>query len=175
MPAPRHQAGFTIIELIVTIAVAALLLGVAIPAFNDLVRNNQMRTAVNSLAMDFAYARSEATKRFDPVVICRSDDGAACSTDADTTWSGGWLLFVDLDRDEALDAGEPLLRVRESMDAIAITTVNFDDFITFRRNGSANSAGRFEMVDDRGAPSLRVVCVSVAGSVRVQETVACGA
>jgi type IV fimbrial biogenesis protein FimT len=89
----RKLAGFTLIELMVTLAVAAIALGIAIPSFNQTMRNNSSATLGNEMAGALNYARSEAIKRGKRVSICASNDGASCL--AANNWKEGWLVFVD--------------------------------------------------------------------------------
>jgi len=123
------QPGFTLVELMFVLTVAAILLSIGIPGFRDFVRNSRMTTAANDLLADYNLARSEAVKRRVPVTLCKSDDGAACDDDPDTAFVG-WIVFVDdadptaaaaTDGDGAVDAGEDILRGRELLDTIDVS------------------------------------------------------
>jgi type IV fimbrial biogenesis protein FimT len=88
----RRPSGFSILELIVAVSVAAILFGIGIPSFMDTLRNNRIAAESNELMTALATARSEATKRGIQVSICPAN-GNAC---ADTTdWKSGWLVFTD--------------------------------------------------------------------------------
>ena len=86
------QQGFTLIELIVTIVVAAILSALAIPAFQTFVMNDRDSAQINALAYSFNYARSEAVKEDLPggVTVCPST-GAICSGTA--AWAQGWIVY----------------------------------------------------------------------------------
>lgn len=100
------QRGFNIIELMVTIAVLGVLLGVGIPGVESYIQNSRMTTQINSLSTSLSQARSEAIKLNQRVVACVSSDGAACdSAGSGHGWNVGWLLFVDRNRDGNLDQG----------------------------------------------------------------------
>ncbi len=92
--APRweleRQAGFTLLELMVTVAVAAILLVVGVPAFTSFVQNNRAATHANELVTAFALARNEAIRRGAATVICSSMDGATCAGGND--WTVGWIV-----------------------------------------------------------------------------------
>ncbi|WP_323813030.1 GspH/FimT family pseudopilin [Cellvibrio sp. NN19] len=89
----RKIKGFTLIELMVTLAVAAIVLGIAIPSFNQTMRNNSSSALGTELAGALNFARAEAVKRAKRVSICASSDGATCL--AADNWAKGWLVFVD--------------------------------------------------------------------------------
>jgi type IV fimbrial biogenesis protein FimT len=89
--------GFTLIELMVTVTVLAILLSIGIPSFSDVIRNNRTAAATNSLVTSLNFARSEALKRGMPVTVCPAND-AVNPTDCDgnsTGWDKGWLVFSD--------------------------------------------------------------------------------
>ena len=79
MDTKREQGGFTLLELMVTLAVASILAVIALPSFRDLLRKNQVSSANNALLADLSYARSEAITRGNIVSICPSSDGATCT------------------------------------------------------------------------------------------------
>jgi len=95
----RKIQGFTLIELMLTLTVAAIVLGIAIPSFNQTMLNNSSASLGSELSVALNYARSEAVKRAKRVSICASDNGTSCL--AINNWDKGWLVFVD---DAATDA-----------------------------------------------------------------------
>ena len=88
----RHSksAGFTLYELMVTLAVAAIIISFGVPSFQSLVQDNRAVTHTNDLVTALNYARSEATRRGAPIDVCASTDGAACSGAND--WTVGWIV-----------------------------------------------------------------------------------
>jgi type IV fimbrial biogenesis protein FimT len=97
-----HSRGFTLLELMVTIAVGGVLLTLGVPSFVDVVRNNRATTNVNELLTAFSIARSESIRRGANVSVCRSSDGATCSG----AWADGWIVFRD---DAATDTAAPVV------------------------------------------------------------------
>lgn len=89
----RTQAGFTLIELMVVIAVAAVLLAIAVPSFRSLTQINRAAGEVNALSNDLQFARAEAIKEGLPVSICVSTNGTSCASS--NTWQSGWIVFSD--------------------------------------------------------------------------------
>lgn len=90
----RHaNRGFTILELMVTLAVLAVLMAIAVPAFRGTMRRAQIGNTVNTLVGDLQYARSEAAMRRQFVSVCRSVDGKVCATDA-SNYDVGYLIYA---------------------------------------------------------------------------------
>jgi type IV fimbrial biogenesis protein FimT len=88
----RDDSGFTLVELMVTIAVLAILLAIGIPAFASLIASNRLTSATNELIASLQTARTEALRRNVRVTVCPAAPGAtACSGD----WRDGWIAFVD--------------------------------------------------------------------------------
>ena len=142
--APTRARGFTLLELMVTITVAAMVLALGVPSFVDLVRNNRAATNVNELLTAFAIARSESIKRGSNVSVCRSSDGATCTA----AWSEGWIVFSD---NAATDTAAPVvgevLRVWPQMpgDATVTTFANGAavdiGWVRFAPRGAVRTAG----------------------------------
>ena len=88
--------GFTMIELVVTMAVLAILVALAAPSFTSVINNNRLTGNANELLSTLQSARMEAVRRNAPIVICRNDTpdtGTTCNTGAGA-WQG-WMSFVD--------------------------------------------------------------------------------
>jgi type IV fimbrial biogenesis protein FimT len=93
-------SGFTLLELVITIAIAGILMAMAIPSFNAMMRNNRLTTYANEMVTSLNLARSEAIKRGVNVSVRKL---SAAGTG--TYWSNsGWNVFVDIDGDGTLDA-----------------------------------------------------------------------
>lgn len=96
---PAGSSGFTLLELMIALAIVGILLAVAAPNYRDAMMNVRISAQTNDLMADLALARSEALKRSLPVLLCASTDGKACGG----VWSDGWIVFPDADNDGALD------------------------------------------------------------------------
>lgn len=176
----QKARGFTLIELIVTVAIAALLLGIGVPSFVRTVKSNSMSSGVNAFMSDLRYARSEAVRRGGKVVMCRSEDPEsatpACAAAGATVkgWASGWLVFHDLDGDGGWSAGDTTLRVQApltSVDAVLEGTPTAATKFKFTATGRLNevaSAAKLVFGGDSYAEDLkRVVCVSAGGRARI--------
>ncbi len=143
----RSARGVTLIELMVTVAVATVMLMVAVPSLQSFVRGTQLRTTASDLGTTLQFARSEAIKRGWPVTVCKSSSTQAAnpSCDNNATWQQGWLVFVDHNQDGALTTvpsasfpADTALRVGTP----AATTVvisggaSFPNHVIFRPSGS---------------------------------------
>jgi len=82
--------GFTLIEMMVTIAVAAMLLMIAVPSFRNASLSSQLRSAANDFIASSNFARSEAIKRGSAVTLCVSTDGSTCAAGG---WEQGWIVL----------------------------------------------------------------------------------
>ena len=128
-PDRRTTRGFSLLELMFTLAVASILVTVGVPGFVDIVRNNRAAANANEMVTALSIARSEAIRRGARVSICRSADQAACAG----TWTDGWIVFVD---GAATDSTSPpvvseVLRVWQgpSGDAAVNASANFVRFL----------------------------------------------
>ncbi|MCP1726270.1 type IV fimbrial biogenesis protein FimT [Natronospira proteinivora] len=87
-----NQRGLTLLELMITLAVAGVLFALAAPNFRTMVQNNRITTQVNEFVTATTYARSEAIRRGGSVTLCRSIDQATCAEDGDD-WADGWAVM----------------------------------------------------------------------------------
>lgn len=114
----QTRMGFSLIELMVTIAVLAILVAVALPSFTHTIRNNQFQALQDSLLSAFQFARSEAINRNSAVSICPSVNGQSCSGNAN--WNNGWIIYQDSGAGNS-SAIEQILRVERLDVALTIS------------------------------------------------------
>jgi len=161
---PMDIKGFTVVEMMIALAVAGILVSFAVPAFNTSIQNNRMATQINELHTALSLARSEAIKRNTDTTVCRSSDGASCTG----TWSDGWIVFVDDNFDGTVDAGEEILRVHGALEGE--NTLEFSQTrVIYASSGIARtgSNGTFTLCDSRGTTSARGLVVGVSGRPRM--------
>ncbi|MEE9354028.1 MAG: GspH/FimT family pseudopilin [Methylococcaceae bacterium] len=92
MTKTKLSKGFSLIELLVTVSMLGIILGMAIPSFRSMISDNQMSTQSNDFLSDINFARSEAVKRGESVSLCKSSDSTTCSTSASIGWEAGWVI-----------------------------------------------------------------------------------
>jgi len=105
----RRCDGWTLVELMIALALAALTVSLALPGYRDWIATYQLASHAEQLAGSLALARAEAIKRGLRVNLCRAADGRRCTDGAG--WEAGWLVYVDADRDGRNAGDEPVLRV----------------------------------------------------------------
>lgn len=97
----QRQAGVTMVELMIVVAIAAILATIAAPSFSDFINNTRLTSIMTQLTGDLNRARSEAIKRNSWVMVCARSTNTACGTN----WGNGWLVCQDSEPDGACDAG----------------------------------------------------------------------
>jgi type IV fimbrial biogenesis protein FimT len=98
----RRMTGFNLVELLVTITIASILMGIGVPSYRYVTNSNRVASEVNALLGDMMIARSEAIKEGQTVTVCPSNDGATCDANA-TDWSEGWIVFTDFNSNGTVD------------------------------------------------------------------------
>lgn len=175
----KRQNGFTITELLVVMAIVAILLGIGVPSYRYITNSYRLSAEVNSLSGDLQYARAEAVKEGQPVIVCTSTSGAACTN---STWNQGWIVFADLNNDGQVTTGganpESVLHVQAAFTGThpdTITPSNAVNWIRFNREGFGTSAAglvttTFTLVDGStgNAAYTRCLLLQPVGMVVIQ-------
>lgn len=140
------QRGMTLVELMTTLLVLAIVLGLGVPAFRNVVDTNRMAAAVNELVASLHFARSEAIKRRANTTLCASRDAARCDDGAGLR--DGWIVFVDgvppAPPNGVVDGADTLLQVRAAIPE-TITTVAVDPGVGLHYVAFAPSGFRQEI------------------------------
>lgn len=158
--------GFTLIEMLVALAIAALLAAFAVPAVSGAFESARARSAESALVGSLARAGSGAALGGRRTVLCPSRDGTSCAEGAD--WSGGWLVFQDLDADRERDAGEAEIARHGALEGrVRLRTTSGRSRIVFQGYGSnAGSNATFTLCDGRGAEYGRALVLNNRGQLR---------
>jgi type IV fimbrial biogenesis protein FimT len=180
----RHT-GFTLIEMMMVLAISAILLTVAVPSFVSMTKNNKLTSHVNTLVSHVHFARSEASKRGTRIILCRTADATASSPTCGGTahtWSNGWLVFAlgdttgrptpylyDNTKDTLLILGEARAGVNVKTNGAVNNNLEFNDDGSTAENGS----GLFVFCDDRGESYGKQIEVLPTGRAQISSTTDC--
>ena len=170
-----QQKGFTLIELMTAISVAAILSTVGIPSFSSMIQNNKAVAEANSWHATLTYARSESIKRNMNVTICQSANGIICTTDV--SWNNGWIMFVDGNADSEFSTGEEILKIKDSGDSTAdLVRVNStDNYISYTPTGNAAAKDGSPVntewklcIENSGNDKTKVIAINNSGRAKVK-------
>jgi len=135
------QRGFTLVELLVTLAVMAILLPIGLSGLGEAVTSMRLTSASNLLLSQIHHARSEAIKRNSRVVLCKSSDGATCA--AAGGWEQGWIIFHDPNNNGAREGAETLIQREASLTGNLKFTGNLNvaSYLSFAPSGATRLVG----------------------------------
>lgn len=173
----HKENGFSLVELTVTVALSALLLSMAVPSMGTFLSNARQTSTINNFVSSIHMARSTAIEANTDVTICPSESGRNCEN---VGWDRGWIVFKDLDNNQAVDAHDEIVRVYHQADGVTIRTSQTDRFLRYRPNGRivheqvGGSAGEFTICDSRGADHARVMILDLSGRPLLTQTLTDG-
>jgi type IV fimbrial biogenesis protein FimT len=160
--------GFTILEMLLVLAITAILMVIGIPALQTYEMRQRMSAAMHLLHSHLALARNDAILFNTEVVACPGTAVAGCTEGAD--WSAGWIVFADLNGDRRHQPGENLLRAEPGLEQLVIRSTSGRTNLRFYPNGSApGSNGSITFCDGRGPPGARKLVISNTGRIRRDE------
>jgi len=169
--------GMTIVEMMLTLGIVAVLVAMATPSFTGMVQNSRIRGQSSDLLVNLAVARAEAAKRGQRVTMCPTTTYAAtppsCQTGTlGTAWGQGYMVFVDVNQDGAFNSGtDVLITVSERLSGNNILTSNgFTNApvnaLQFRPSGATNlpaAGGTFKLCDSRSGNVGRLITLQPTG------------
>ncbi len=188
----KKNSGFTLLELLITLAIVAILLTVGVPSLRSMMQGNQLVSSTNELLSALHVARSEAIKSNGRVTICESSNGTSCAATGD--WKDGWIVFIDADglldnTGSACTATgtDCLLRVHNGFTDRSLSVSGVDNggapitSFTFTSRGlpkASNGSAQFgtysicSFDDSDNVINSRAVVLSLSGRVRVSDNTA---
>ena len=157
----KKHTGFTLVELMITLVLVAILATIGVPSFMSLIANNRLTTQANELVSSLNLARSEAIKRNTRVTVCRSSTGTSCGG----TWSNGWIVFVDAGTAGSVDAGDEILRVRNGVTSGMNLTAGTVNAVQFQTLGLSTQTDFILAVTNCTGDNKRLINVATSGRV----------
>jgi type IV fimbrial biogenesis protein FimT len=171
--------GFTLVELMVVLAIMAVMVGAAAPAMASWMDSVRRTALVESFVNDLWFTRSEAVRRNARAAMCRSSDGERCAEQGD--WSQGWIVFEDRDENGTLGDDEPLIAQRSGLpvgwrlfgNATVARHVTYTELGVTKHPSGAFQAGTLTLcrASDGAAEAVRVVINSLGRPRTVRVTV----
>lgn len=166
-----RNSGFTLIELMVTIAVLAIIVTMGVPSFRNIIVSNSVSFDRDEFFSLVTFARSEAVKRGTAVTICKSSDGSSC--DDSLAWNAGWMAFHDANGDGVKDSGDDIVRTVGALDGqVAVSHSAGEDRVTYGSQGvllsdpgTSNGRGQgvFTFSHSAGSQFDRTVDIGITG------------
>ena len=172
----KSENGFTLVELIITLAIGAILLTIGVPSFQNYILDNRLVTQANRISNDINIARSAAIKYQRPGEICISADSttATPTCTGGTDWSVGWIVWVDKDRDGTPDVPGEIIITAEALSGSTTLTSAALGAISYDSRGFATSTDTLTLCDDRTGEVGRSIDIRGAGRINIsKDTVSC--
>ena len=166
-PLYKGRCGFTLIELMISISVAAILFGIAVPQFSRITQNARMTSARNGIFTAFQLARTEAITRRAHVVVCASTEGERCSG----AWESGALVFVDANRNRQRESSERLLTQLSADDFKNLGVQGSRSLTSFGPDGRSGGSNQTLAFCAPGRTDGLSVVVSNVGRIRMGKVV----
>lgn len=167
-PIMQAHKGFTLIELVVTIAIGAIVLTVGIPSFQTVILNNRLITQTNTVIGALTLARTDAIKNATFTTLCVSDNGTKCTG---TDWSQGWIVFSDRNGNQAVDTGTDDIWLAHGPLKGANTLTYKYSAITFNARGLMEGVTNdtFALCDSKRDGYGRLIVLARTGRARVEK------
>ena len=161
----RHSLGFTLIELVIGLATAGILAGVALPALLSARYAGDSADVQAALLASLVQSSHKAALHGSRATLCPSWDGIRCNTSFD--WSNGWIAFLDTNANREREPDERLILRQDELENARLISSSGRTRIVFQGNGgNAGSNVTFTLCDRRGADKAQTLVVSNTGNLR---------
>jgi len=163
------QQGFTLVELMVVIAIAAILAGIGMPNLQTTLQDNKMTSLHNELLAALSFTRSTSVTQGSSTTLCKANLAANGCAAISASWENGWIIFPDSNNNGVVDVGEEILMLKNDLpENISISYSRNSSRITYGAQGYAvGFNGNFMFCDKRGDSAKKGMVISNNGRVRV--------
>ena len=171
----KSVQGFTLVELMVTVVIVAILGGVIAPSFSTFIKDNRLSNQINTLIGAIHYSRGEAASRRTIITMCASSNGSNCN--GTNSWESGWIIFSDGNNtgNAIIDGDDELILFQEALEGGNTLRESGFSFSTGKLHFNANgflydsdpSAGTMTLCDDRGSSEAKAIVVNISGTSRL--------
>jgi len=144
--ARQRKAGFTVIELLVVLAIVAIVTTVAVPGFQGAVDSYRVRRATEDLIATIYLARTEAVKHGGEVILRKATPAGCAGSSTTAQWECGWIVFLDLNNNNLLDDNEALLQTSPNATGVDIRFTSNHAVMPIDRWGQFNGTGAFGFI-----------------------------
>nr|WP_136250154.1 GspH/FimT family pseudopilin [Ningiella ruwaisensis] len=159
----KCQQGVTLLEMLITLAIAAILLTVVAPNVQSILTKNKITSEINELSGLFQFARFTAIDEQALTVVCPSSNFDSCTTN----WNDPKMVFIDDNNNGARDAGEELLLVSQSISSTNTMTAS-EDIVQFLDSGGALTAANIKLCpNSKDAKFARALEITAQGRTRL--------
>lgn len=172
---PTPLKGFTVIELIIALSMLSILTAYAIPNYRTFKLNKSMTAEINRLVATINYARNKSIMLQEHVILCASESLISC--DGNSQWHGGWMVFVDYDRNREYDGTDLMLQNEINMTrGLEAKASHFRPKIRFDQTGFAPGTNlTIRFCDQRGKEHGKAIVISNVGRPRLAQSInSCG-
>jgi type IV fimbrial biogenesis protein FimT len=159
----QRQSGFTLIEALIVVSIAAMLMAMAAPSYRNFTMNNMLISQINSFNSILQLARSQAVRDRLNVTVCTSDDQRTCATH--NNWHTGWVAFTTNpdSTTNILKVGENISGRNLSITATGFTSTNKIEYTPQGVLANNDSRGTFVFCDNRGTKSAKALIINSVG------------
>lgn len=169
------SCGFSLVEMLIVLAMVGILSGYALPSFSKLVNSNHQNTVLMQLFSHHQLARSEAIKQNQSIILCKSDNSRQCTPSAQ--WHKGWIIFADIDNNKQLNDTEQLIySFQNENPALSLSYRGFGshNYVRYYPDGRSSTNGSFILCTPEGDITARSLIISRTGRTRLSSRSASG-
>ena len=163
-----NPKGFTLLELMVTVSIMAIIAGIAVPSYRSLIEGNLLRTNSQTFYASLVLARSEAVKNNQPVALCKSTNQTSCATSG--TWDGGWLVYLDANSNSSFDSGEVLLHTHAAVNGSTLRATDASlHQLVYQADGTQRVAVSFNVCITSDTSRASKISIGLTGRPSIEK------